>query len=83
MDTKLNIYGIRPVTELIESGKEVDTIYLQKDIKTEWVVNIKKKCKEKNINIKIVPKYKLNRLTKKNHQGIIGVASNITFLYLN
>ena len=44
MDTKLNIYGIRPVTELIESGKEVDTIYLQKDIKTEWVVNIKKKC---------------------------------------
>jgi len=79
MDTKLNIYGIRPVMELIESGKEIDTIYLQNDIKTEWAINIKKKCKEKDINIKIVPKYKLNRLTRKNHQGIIGIASNIIF----
>ena len=42
MDSKLNIYGIRPVAELIESGKEIDTIYLQKDIKTEWAANIKK-----------------------------------------
>mgnify|MGYP001295522599 CR=1 FL=1 len=79
MDSKLNIYGIRPVTELIESGKEIDTIYLQKDIKTEWAINVKKKCKEREINIKIVPKYKLNRLTKKNHQGIIGIASSIVF----
>ena len=79
MDSKLNIYGIRPVAELIESGKEIDTIYLQKDIKTEWAANIKKKCKEKEINIKIVPKYKLNRLTRKNHQGIIGIASSIIF----
>ena len=42
MDPKLNIYGIRPVMELIESGKEIDTIYLQNDIKTEWAINVKK-----------------------------------------
>ena len=79
MDKKLNIYGIRPVTELIDSGKEIDTIYLQKDIKTEWALSIKKKCKNQDINIKIVPKYKLNRLTRKNHQGVIGLASSIIF----
>ena len=36
MDKKLFIYGIRPTLELLESKKEIDTIYLQKDIKSEW-----------------------------------------------
>ena len=79
MESKLNIYGIRPVLELIESGKEIDTIYLQKDIHTEWSRKIKDSSKRLNINLKIVPKYKLNRLTTKNHQGVIGVASSVIF----
>ena len=61
MNKKLNIYGIRPVLELIESGKQIDTIFLQKDIKSEWSDLIKEKSKEYQINLKIVPKYKLNR----------------------
>ena len=32
MEKQLNIYGIRPVLELLNSGKEIDTIFLQKDI---------------------------------------------------
>ena len=79
MNKKLNIYGIRPVLELIESGKQIDTIFLQKDIKGEWSHLIKKKSKEYQINLKIVPKYKLNRLTTKNHQGVVALASHVTF----
>ena len=79
MNKKLNIYGIRPVNELIESGKEIDVIYLQKDIKNDWATNIKKRCQKLNINIRLVPKYKLNRLTRKNHQGVIGIASSVIF----
>ena len=79
MNKKLNIYGIQPVSELINSGKEIDTIYMQKDMKSEWATDMRKKCKELNINIKLVPKYKLNRLTRKNHQGVIGIASSVVF----
>ena len=79
MDKKLNIYGIQPVTELIQSGKEIDAIYLQKDMRTEWASKIKKICQDLDINIKLVPKYKLNRITQKNHQGVIGIASRIVF----
>lgn len=79
MNKKLNIYGIRPVLELIESGKQIDTIYLQKDIQNEWTDQIKQKSKEYEINLKLVPKYKLNRLTTKNHQGIVALASHVTF----
>ena len=79
MEKKLYAYGIRPVLELLESKKEIDTIYLQKDIKTEWSMQIKSESKNRNINLKLVPKHKLNRLTRKNHQGVIGLASIIVF----
>ena len=79
MDKKLHVYGVRPVLELLESKKEIDTIYLQKDIKTDWSLKIKDESKTRNINLKLVPKHKLNRLTRKNHQGVIGLASSIIF----
>ena len=79
MEKKLNIFGVRPVIELIDSGKEIDTIYLQKDIKTDWALEIREKCKKKDFNLKLVPRYKLNRLTRKNHQGVVGLASSIVF----
>jgi len=79
MDKKLYVYGIRPMLELLESKKEIDTIYLQKDLKTDWSITIRETAKNRNINLKLVPKHKLNRLTKKYHQGVIGLASHITF----
>ena len=79
MDKKLFIYGIRPTLELLESKKEIDTIYLQKDIKSEWSNIIKNESKKRNINLKIVPKHKLNRLTSKNHQGVITIGSKVVF----
>ena len=79
MNKKLTIYGIRPVLELLESKKEIDTIFLQKDIQKEWSSKIKDTSKHRNINLKLVPKHKLNRLTQKNHQGIIAIASHVIF----
>ena len=79
MAKNLYIYGIRPILELLESKKEIDTIYLQKDIKTEWSLKLKEQSKNRNINLKLVPRHKLNRLTKKNHQGVIGLASHVIF----
>jgi len=83
MDKKLYVYGVRPTLELLESKKEIDTIYLQKDIKSEWSNTIKNESKNRNINLKIVPKHKLNRLTNKNHQGVIARISPIKFYDIN
>lgn len=79
MKEQLIFYGIRPTMELIESGKEIDTIYLQKDSNSSWATEIKKKTSQYNINLKLVPKYKLNRLTNKNHQGVVALASHVIF----
>jgi 23S rRNA (guanosine2251-2'-O)-methyltransferase len=79
INKNLKVYGIRPVLELIESGKEIDTIYLQKDIQSDWTNNVRLKSKEYQLNIKYVPRYKLNKITSKNHQGIIAICSSIIF----
>ena len=77
---KLRIYGIRPVIELLNSEKEVQKIYIQKKNKNETIQEIEKKAKKKGIEIKYTPVQKLNRLTKKNHQGVFAFCSPVSFV---
>ena len=79
-NVKMRIYGIRPVLELINSGKDIQKIYIQKNIKNEAILDIEHKAKEKRIEIKKVPIYKLNKLTRKNHQGVFAFSSPISFI---
>ena len=65
------IFGTRPVLEAIRSGKTIEKIFIQKNLSKEILNEITYNLKNKNANISFVPKEKLNRITKKNHQGII------------
>ncbi len=76
----LRIYGIRPIIELLKSEKDVQKIYIQKNLKNESILELVKKAKNKNIELKYVPIQKLNRLTKKNHQGVFAFCSPISFV---
>ena len=76
----LKIYGIRPIIELLNSEKDIQKIYIQKNLKSENIQEIEKKSKIKKIEIKYAPIQKLNRLTKKNHQGVFAFCSPISFI---
>lgn len=79
-NNNLKIYGIRPIIELLKSEKEVQKIYIQKNLKNESIQEIEKKAKKKEIEIKHVPIQKINRLTRKNHQGVFAFCSPISFV---
>ena len=66
----MRVYGIRPIIELLDSEKEVQKIYIQKNLKNEAILDIEKKAKSRKIEIKYAPIQKLNRLTRKNHQEL-------------
>ena len=68
-NNKLRIYGIRPVIELLDSEREIQKIYIQKNIQHEKIKEIETKSKNKKIEIKYIPVQKLNRLTKKKSSG--------------
>lgn len=65
--------------EAINAGKDVDKILIQKGLQSELFYEFKKLLTEKNIPYQFVPIEKLNRVTRKNHQGVIGFVCNVEY----
>lgn len=79
MSDKNQLFGIRPIIEAIESGKEIDQLFIQKGLQGELYQELWKLVRERHIIYKHVPAEKLNRLTRKNHQGVFAFISPINF----
>ena len=77
------IFGTRPVLEAIKAGKTIEKIFIQKNLSKDLFDEIKKSINNKRVNLSFVPKEKLNRITRKNHQGIICYISPIDYQPLN
>lgn len=73
------IFGLRPVIEAIRAGKEMDRLFIQNGLKNELFGELMGLLKKHNIPYQYVPVEKLNRLTMKNHQGVVGYVSSITY----
>ena len=73
------IYGIRPVIETIKAGKEVDKVIIQKGLQGEHFAELFALLREHEIPYQHVPIEKLNRITRKNHQGIVAFVSAIVY----
>lgn len=76
------IIGIRPISEALEAGVQMDKIFIQKDTKGELISELKKKIRRLGFYYQDVPLEKLNRLSRKNHQGAIAFSSPISFYNL-
>lgn len=82
MEQDNQIFGIRAIIEAIEAGKDIDKVFIQKEAQGELMNDLLKTLKKNNINFSYVPIEKLNRLTKKNHQGAVGSIAPISFVSL-
>lgn len=78
-DDDMMIFGIRPVIEAIDAGKEVERIFIQRELNNPLLRELKDLLKSKGINYAPVPVEKLNRLTRKNHQGVVCYLSQVTY----
>ena len=77
------IFGIRPIIEAIESGKTIDKLLIQKGLHNDLFAQLWKIVRLRRINYKHVPIEKINRITRKNHQGVIAFISPIDFYNIN
>jgi 23S rRNA (guanosine2251-2'-O)-methyltransferase len=73
------IFGLRPVIEALKSGKEIDRLFVQNGLKNELFGEMMGMLKKHNVQYQYVPVEKLNRLTKNNHQGVVGYISSIVY----
>ena len=74
VDKSEMIFGVRAVIEAIQAGKEIDKILVKKDIQSDL-------SKELFAALKgtLIPVQRINRITRKNHQGVIAFISSVTY----
>lgn len=80
MEKEHLIFGIRAIIEAIQAGKEVDKVFIQKEISGELMKDLMKVMKRANVNFSYVPVEKLNRMTPNNHQGAVATISPVSFV---
>lgn len=73
------VFGIRAVIEAISAGKDFDRILLRRDMSSAIARELIDALKGKEIAIQRVPREKLDRMTEKNHQGVIAFLSQISY----
>ena len=79
MEKNTEIYGIRAVIEAINSSKDIDKVFIQTGLKGKLIGQLESLIKKNKINFSYVPTQKLDRLSKKNHQGVIARIAPIKF----
>jgi len=82
MDNNL-IFGIRPVVEAIEAGREIEKLYIRKGAEGQLMTELRDLCLRHRVRVQEVPVEKLNRLVRGNHQGIVAQIAAIAYVQLD
>lgn len=77
------LFGTQPALEALKAGKEVEKLLVQKGLRSDIVAEIIREAKALNVPVSFAPIEKLNRVTRKNHQGIIMFISAVNYASLD
>ncbi len=76
----LLVIGLRPVTELLKSEKEIDRVVVSRELlQRPEGMEIMAVCRQREIPCQVVPAEKLARITPKMHQGAVAFISPIAY----
>ncbi|MDE5809682.1 MAG: 23S rRNA (guanosine(2251)-2'-O)-methyltransferase RlmB [Muribaculaceae bacterium] len=73
------IFGIRAVIEAIEAGRDIDCVLIKKDLSGDLAAELMALIKQYGIVTRRVPIERINRITRKNHQGVVAMLSAVTY----
>lgn len=73
------IFGLRAIIEAIQAGKEIDKILIKKDLSGPLAAELIELARANRVVMQRVPVEKLNKITRKNHQGAIAMMAAVTY----
>ena len=79
IDKTQYIYGIHAVLEAIDAGKDIDKILLSKTLNTETAQEISERARQLRVPVQRVPVQKIDRITRRNHQGVLAMLAAVTY----
>jgi len=74
------IFGIHAVLEAAQAGKDLDKVMVKRGAGSDLLKKLLGVLARMEIPVQQVPVEKLNRITGKNHQGVIALLSEITYV---
>lgn len=82
IDKNSYIYGVRAVIEAIEAGKEIDKLLVKKDMSSDLSKELLDVARANGVLVQRVPVQRLDRVTRKNHQGVIALLASVTYYHI-
>lgn len=79
MKEKEMIFGIRAVIEAVEAGKDIDKVLVKRELSGELFLELQQLLRRYEIPMQKVPVERIDRITRKNHQGVIAFTSAVTY----
>lgn len=80
MNRKSNIiYGVRAVIETARSGQHLERVFVQKGLKGDLYKELMLTLHQTTTPISKVPVERINKFTRKNHQGVVALVSPIQY----
>ena len=79
MKEKEMIFGIRAVIEAIEAGKDIDKVMVKRELSGDLFMELLQLVRTYEIPMQKVPVERIDRFTRKNHQGVIAFTSAVTY----
>ncbi|HRI01200.1 MAG TPA: 23S rRNA (guanosine(2251)-2'-O)-methyltransferase RlmB [Saprospiraceae bacterium] len=73
------ISGKNALKEAIATGQLLQKVFLNENLEKETLYELLKLCRKQHIPVVQVPKFKLDKLSKSNHQGVLGLINPIEF----
>ena len=83
IDKSQVVFGIRAVIEAIESGELVDKEKKKKDLGGELARELLSVTREYNVPVQRVPVERINKVTRKNHQGVIAFMAAVDYYHVD
>ncbi|MEQ9007819.1 MAG: 23S rRNA (guanosine(2251)-2'-O)-methyltransferase RlmB [Ekhidna sp.] len=73
------IYGIRTVIEAVKSGQHLERVFIQKSLKGDLYKELMLELHQTSTPISKVPSERIDKFTKKNHQGVVALISPVQY----
>ena len=76
------VIGFHAVEELLQSDTTVSKVFISQYAEKTKIGEVRRLARESDTPLQMVPVEKLNRFSRKNHQGIVALLSPIDFVPL-
>ena len=79
IDKSQYIYGIHAVLEAIDAAKDIDKIFVSKTLNNDTAQEIIDRARSLGVPVQRVPVQKIDRITRRNHQGVLAMMAAVTY----